>query len=75
MTLEQVINEIAALSPNDQLRLVQEIWNRLPMDAGTELTPAQQAELDRRWAEYRNDPSTALSERQFRDRIKMAREK
>lgn len=75
MTLEQVITEIAALSPSDQLRLVQEIWDRLPKDVGIELTPGQQAELDRRWAEYKHDPSTALTEKEFRERVKMARDR
>ena len=75
MTLEQVISEIAALSPSDQLRLVQEIWDRLPKDVGTELTPRQQTELDRRWAEYKSDLSTALTETDFRERVKMVRDR
>jgi putative addiction module component (TIGR02574 family) len=75
MTLEQVISEVSALSPTDQLRLVQEIWDRLPKDVGTQLTPSQQSELDRRWSEYKNDPSTALTEEQFRERIKMVRDR
>ena len=75
MTLEQVISEIAALSQSDQLRLVQEIWDRLPKDVGNELTPRQRAELDRRWAEYKTDPSTALAENEFRERAKMARDR
>jgi putative addiction module component (TIGR02574 family) len=73
MTLEQVINDISALSPSDQLRVVQVIWDRLPKDAGTELSASQQAELDRRWAKYKADPSTALSEDEFRERIRIAR--
>jgi putative addiction module component (TIGR02574 family) len=75
MTLEQVINEASALSPTDQLRLVQEIWDRLPKNVGTELTNAQQSELDRRWSEYKNDPSTALTEEEFRERVKVARDR
>jgi putative addiction module component (TIGR02574 family) len=70
-----VISEASALSPTDQLRLVQEIWDRLPKDVGTELTKAQQSELDRRWSEYNNDPSTALTEEEFRERVKMARDR
>jgi len=73
MTLEQVINDISALPPSDQLRVVQAIWDRLPKDVGTELSAAQQAELDRRWAEYKADPSTALTEDEFRERIRIAR--
>ena len=73
MTVEQVINHISALPPSDQLRVVQTIWDRLPKDVGTELSVAQQAELDRRWAEYKADPSLALTEDEFRDRIRVAR--
>ncbi|MFO0943643.1 MAG: addiction module protein [Pirellulales bacterium] len=75
MTLEQVMSEISALSPSDQLRLVQEIWDRLPKDVGTELSSAQQAELDRRWAEFKKDPTKALTEEEFRDRIRLARDR
>lgn len=73
MTLEQVINDISALPPSDQLRVVQAIWDRLPKDVGTELSETQQAELDRRWAEYKADPSIALTEDEFRERIRIVR--
>ena len=73
MTVEQVINHISALPPSDQLRVVQAIWDRLPKDVGTELSAAQQAELYRRWAEYKADPSSALTEDEFRERIRIAR--
>ncbi|WP_417735476.1 addiction module protein [Rosistilla oblonga] len=66
MTVEQVINDLAALPPSDQLRVVQAIWDQLPRDAGTELSEAQQAELNRRWSEYQADPSSALTEDEFR---------
>ncbi len=75
MTVEQVINDISALPPNDQLRIVQAIWDRLPKDIGTGLSVAQQAELDRRWVEYKSDPSSALTEAEFRERIRIARGK
>jgi putative addiction module component (TIGR02574 family) len=73
MTVEQAIKDISALPPNDQLRVVQAIWDRLPEGVGTELTESQRAELDLRWAEYQADPSTALSEEEFRERIRVAR--
>jgi putative addiction module component (TIGR02574 family) len=75
MTLEQVISEVSTLSPADQLRLVQEIWDRLPKDVGTQLTSAQQFELDRRWSEYKTHPSTALTEEDFRERVREARDR
>jgi putative addiction module component (TIGR02574 family) len=73
MTVEQAINDISALPQSDQLRIVQAIWDRLADGVGTELSDSQRAELDRRWAEYKVDPSTALSEEEFRERIRMAR--
>ena len=73
MTIEQILNDISALAPSDQLRVVQAIWDRLPEGVGTELSAAQQAELDRRWADYKADPSTALTEDEFRERIRSAR--
>lgn len=73
MTVEQAINDISAMPPSDQLRVVQAIWDRLPDGVGTELSDMQRAELDRRWAEYKANPSTALSEEEFRERIRAAR--
>jgi putative addiction module component (TIGR02574 family) len=73
MTVEQAINDISALPPSDQLRIVQAIWDRLAGRVGTELSDSQRAELDRRWAEYKADPSTALTEDEFRERIRAAR--
>ena len=32
-----------------------------------------QAELDRRWADYKEDPFAALNEDEFRERIRIAR--
>ena len=66
--------EISALPPGDQLRIVQEIWVRLFKDAGTDLSDAQQAELDRRWAEYKAHPSTALTEEEFRASVRKVRD-
>ena len=73
MTVEQTINDISSLPPNDQLRIVQAIWDRLADGVGTGLSDSQRAELDRRWSEYKADPSTALSEEEFRERIRVAR--
>jgi putative addiction module component (TIGR02574 family) len=73
MTIEQVMNDISSLSANDQIRIAQAIWDRLPRDAGTELSPVLSAELDRRWAEYEANPATALTENDFRERIRVAR--
>ena len=73
MTVEQAIDDISALPPNDQLRIVQVIWDRLADGIGTKLNDSQRTELDRRWAEYKSDPTTAVSEEELRERIRVAR--
>ncbi|MFM8215242.1 MAG: addiction module protein [Pirellula sp.] len=61
MNVEQTILEIATLPIDVRLRLVSAIWDTLPQDA--DLTPSalQQAELDRRLSEHREDPGSAIS--------------
>ncbi|MBX3419280.1 MAG: addiction module protein [Pirellulaceae bacterium] len=73
MTIEQVLKDVSALPPSDQLRVVQAIWDRLPEGVGFELSAAQQAELNRRWAEYQANPSSDLTEEEFRERIRIPR--
>jgi len=73
MTVEQAISDIASLPLDDQLRVVQTIWDRMPQDAGTSLTNEQRAGLDRRLAAYRANPDSALTESQLRKKIRDAR--
>lgn len=75
MTVEQVIDELTALTPSEQLRVVQAIWDRLPWAVGTELSASQNAELERRWESYKVNPATALTEEEFKERIRIARGK
>ncbi len=73
MTVDQVMRNISALPPLDQLRIVQAIWDRLPDELGTELSVEQRQELDRRWEEYQRDPSSALTEVEFREQMRILR--
>jgi putative addiction module component (TIGR02574 family) len=73
MTVEQAISDISALPLEDQLRVVQAIWDRMPRDAGTSLTDRQRAELDQRLEDYRANPDSALTESQLRKQIRDAR--
>ena len=73
MSVEQTINDITALPVDEQLRIVHAIWDRLPSDAGTNLSERQKQELDRRWASYQSDPSSALTEQEFRQQVRDAR--
>ena len=52
MTVEQANLDIATLPFEDQLRVVQAIWDRMPRDAGTSLANQQSAQLDRRLATF-----------------------
>lgn len=73
MTVEQAISDISTLSIDEQLRVVQAIWDALPQRAGTELTVAQKAELDHRWKSYEANPELALSQEEFRQQINAAK--
>ncbi|QDV61655.1 addiction module protein [Crateriforma conspicua] len=73
MTVEQAISDISALPLEEQLLVVQAIWDRMPQDAGTTLTDQQRAELDRRLESYRANPDSLLTESQLREQIRDAR--
>lgn len=73
MTVEQAISDISSLPLEDQLTVVQAVWDRMPRDAGTSLTDDQRAELERRLAGYRANPDSALTESQLRKQIRDAR--
>jgi putative addiction module component (TIGR02574 family) len=49
------------LSISERIRLVQEIWDSIAEHPeALELTDAQRAELDRRLAQHRKDPESAI---------------
>ncbi len=73
MTVEQAISDISSLPLEEQLLVVQAIWDRMPQDAGTTLTDQQRAELDRRLESYRSNPDSLLTESQLREQIRDAR--
>jgi putative addiction module component (TIGR02574 family) len=73
MTVEQAINDISALPPSDRIQIAQAIWDGLGDHVGTAPEPAIKAELERRWAKYKADPSSALTEEEFRNQIRDAR--
>lgn len=73
MTVEQVISDISTLSIDEQLRVVQAIWDALPQHVGTELNLMQKLELDRRWTAHQANPELALSENEFRRQINAAK--
>lgn len=69
MNLEHTISEISALSVSDRLRVVQAVWDSLPMDTPIELTEEQSEEIKRRITAHQADPSTSLSREELERRL------
>lgn len=74
MTIEQAISQITQLPVSDQLRIINTIWDSMPSNAATELSESQRRELDRRMEEYRQNPETAMTESELREKLKARRE-
>ena len=53
-------DEISRLSPQERLTLIEQLWDSLT-DADIPLTPAQQAELERRLATLDHDRAQAVT--------------
>jgi putative addiction module component (TIGR02574 family) len=70
MTVEQAIADISALPLDDQLRVVQAIWDRLPESSTPLLSDAARSELIRRVASYSADPTSLMTEAQLRARMR-----
>jgi putative addiction module component (TIGR02574 family) len=70
MTAEQAISDISALPFDEQLRVVRAIWSNLPESTTLALSGDARRELDRRVARYTADPSTLLTEAQFREKMR-----
>lgn len=60
---------VARLSPQERLALIGELWDSLD-DSDIVLTPAQQAELDRRLASLDEDRGDAVAWPELRNQIR-----
>ena len=69
MNVDQMISDLSQLPTDDRLRVVHAIWDTLPDDVDLRASATQQAELDRRLAAHRTDPSTAISHEELLRRI------
>lgn len=70
MAMSKSALDFRSMSIPERLRLVEEIWDSIAQDAETlPLSPEQRAELDRRWAEHEEDPTTALPWDEVRDEL------
>ena len=72
MTAEQAISDISALPFDEQLKVVQAIWDRLPDSSTLKPTDDARRELERRVASYTSDPSTLMTESQLRERMRLS---
>jgi len=64
------LSDVLDLPVAERLRWVQAIWDSIAESAqGPELTPAQQAELDRRLADYEKHPDAGSSWAEVKTRI------
>jgi putative addiction module component (TIGR02574 family) len=71
MDITATLKEITALSVSDRIRLVQAIWDTIADEqVYTNLTTAQQQELDRRIADYDANPDDVLTWEEIKTSIK-----
>jgi putative addiction module component (TIGR02574 family) len=63
--------EILRLSPEERLKLGEEVWDSLVEDEGWMPTPEQLAEARRRLEEYRRDPAIAVPAERVLERLRL----
>ncbi len=71
MTTSATTAEYLKLSVSERIQLVEDIWDSIAAEASNtvELSQAQMAELHRRVAAHRADPSTAVPWEQVRSKL------
>ena len=63
-----------ALPLDDRLRLLYDLWDELSVDATSfELSPEEQAELERRYAEHLAEPASSVAWEQVLHELRSAR--
>ncbi len=71
MDITATLNEIATLSVEDRIRLVQAIWDSIAAEqVYPDLTDAQKQELDRRIADSDSNPDNVLTWKEIKASIK-----
>lgn len=75
MSADQVIADIATLPVQEQLHVLQTVWDSMPDRTLPQVQPEAKADLDRRMERYRHDPTTALTVQQLKDRLAESRRK
>ncbi len=73
MTLKD-LPQIEALSPLENLELVEEIWKSAGAAwASLEVLSEERAILDQRWSDFLQNPTSALGIEEFDDRVRTLR--
>ena len=71
MDITATLNEIATLSIEDRIRLVQAIWDSIAAEqAYPDLTEQQKRELDNRIDDYEINPDNVLTREEIKASIK-----
>jgi putative addiction module component (TIGR02574 family) len=71
MDITATLNEIVALSIEERISLVQDIWDSIAAEqASTDLTEMQKQELDRRTADYEMNPDNVTTWEEIKASIK-----
>jgi putative addiction module component (TIGR02574 family) len=66
--------EVNALPVREKLRLLDELWLSITPELGSlEVSQEEKDLLDSRWTDFVNDPGSALTLEQFRERMKALR--
>jgi putative addiction module component (TIGR02574 family) len=64
MNITNTLNEIVALSIEERINLVQDIWDSIAADqaySDSDLTDLQKQELERRTADYEANPDNVMT--------------
>ena len=64
-----LLAELMELTPAERIQLAEDLWDSISPDELPPLTAEQEQEIDRRLAEHRKDPSTAVSWEEVRARL------
>lgn len=68
--ITQTLAELTALPVHDRLRVVERLWDSIPADSAVEVSPEQQAELQRRIAAHERSPEQLLTWDEVLDRLR-----
>jgi putative addiction module component (TIGR02574 family) len=70
MDIQQALADLAALSVDDRLRIVQLLWDTIPPETDVVLSVDQRRELEHRIAAHDADPSSAIGRQELERRLK-----